>query len=164
MKKDGKKEVEELKQKVQELEEKYKRALADYQNLEKRVLEDRKQWIIMANKDLILKILPAIDTLTMASKHNQDEGLVLSLKQLLDILKSEGLEKIETTGEKFNPQTMECMETDEGEEGKVLEEIRVGYLLNGNLLRPALVKVGKQKVEKEEEELIGKELLKGDYM
>lgn len=164
MKKDGKKEVEELKQKVQELEEKYKRALADYQNLERRVLEEKKEWIRMANKELILRLLPVLDTLMLAGIHVQDEGLKLSIQQFLDVLKNEGAERVETRGERFNPETMECVETGKGEEGKVLEEIRAGYLLYGRTLRVALVRVGKEKIEKREEEEAKEELQKGDYM
>lgn len=164
MKKNGKKEVEELKQKVQELEEKYKRALADYQNLEKRVEKEKKEWIISANKDIILRLLPVLDTLMLASIHVQDEGLKLNIQQFLDVLKNEGVERVETRGENFNPETMECVETGEGEESKVLEEIRAGYLLHGRTLRVALVKVGKEKIEKREEEEAKEQLQKGDYM
>lgn len=138
------KKPDELKQKFDECEDKYKRALADYQNLEKRSAEERKEWIRIANKELILRILPVLDTLIMANEHIKDQGLVLSIRQFLDILKNEGVEKIETTGKVFNLETMEVVETQEGEEGKVLAEVRAGYLLNGKSLRPALVKVGRK--------------------
>lgn len=158
------KEIEELKQKIEELENKYKRVLADYQNLEKRVAQEKKEWIHMANKELILRLLPVLDTLMLASIHVQDEGLRLSIQQFLDVLKNEGVERIETRDERFNPETMECVETGKGEEGKILEEIRAGYLLHGRTLRVALVKVGKEKIEKREEEEAKEELQKGDYM
>src|SRR5487761_1077324 len=78
-KKDGK--VEKLEQQCSDLENKYRRALADYQNLEKRVREERINWAQAANKDLLLRILPILDTLMMASAHSQDEGLKISIKQ-----------------------------------------------------------------------------------
>ena len=138
-------EVEALKATVEEVDNKYKRALADYQNLEKRVREERGEWIVKANRDLLLHLLPILDTLMLVAKHIkvEDQGLTLSISQFLDILKAEGVEKIETIGKKFDPSIMQCVETVSGEEGKVLEDVRSGYSLNGNVLRPALVKVGK---------------------
>lgn len=164
MKKDGKKEVEELKQKVQELEEKYKRALADYQNLEKRVAEERKKWIRTASKELILRLLPVLDTLELGAKHIQDEGLRLSVKQFLDVLKNEGVERIETKGRDFDPNTMECIDTVPGEENKIIQEIRAGFTLFGNVLRSVQVKVGKQNGEEKAREVAKEELQKADYM
>jgi molecular chaperone GrpE len=134
---------------VQELasqfEEKYKRAIADYQNLQKRVSEEKKDWIISANKELLLRMLPVLDTLILANKHVQNDGLSVTIQQFLDVLKAEGVTKIKTEGEAFNPHTMECIATSEGEEDTVLEEIRAGYLINDKILRPAQVAVGKKK-------------------
>lgn len=160
------KEVEELKKRIEELENNWKRALADYQNLEKRVAEERKEWMLKANKELLLHLLPVLDTLMQAAKHSKDEGLTLSVKQFLDTLKQEGLERIGTVGKIFDPELMECVDTGEGEEGKVLEEVRTGYkyITNGTILRTSLVKVGKKIQEKQEEEKAKKELQKGDYM
>jgi molecular chaperone GrpE len=140
-------EVELLKTKAEELEDKYKRALADYQNLEKRAAEERREWILKANKDLLLHLLPVLDTLILAEKHikTQNQELALSLKQFLDILKGEGVTRIDAVGKSFDPHFMECVETIEGEEGKVVEELRSGYMFYDKVLRPVLVKVGKTK-------------------
>lgn len=138
------KEVEVLKEKVEESEGKYKRALADYQNLQRRVQEDRIHWMQSANKDLLLRLLPVLDTLMLASKHIQDQGLTVSINQFLDTLKAEGVTKVETVGKDFDPQEMEAIAIEEGEDGKVLEEMRAGYLLHEKLLRAAHVKVGKK--------------------
>lgn len=139
-------EMEELKKKAEELEDKYKRALADYQNLEKRVREEKSQWIMGSNKELILHFLPILDTLMLTEKHIKikDEGLSLSIQQFLGILKTEGVEKIDSLGKNYDPTLMQCLETITGEDGKVLEDVRTGYLLHGNVLRPSLVKVGKK--------------------
>ncbi len=136
-------EIESLKTRVIELESHYKRALADYQNLQRRVEEERINWIQSANKELLLKILPILDTLMLAHKHLKDKGLELSIQQFLDILEKEGVAKIETAGKEFNPHTMECVEIIEGDNNKVLEEARVGYMLYDKVIRPAQVKVGK---------------------
>lgn len=140
----SKNEIEELTKKIEELDNKYKRALADYLNLEKRVAQEQRDWIVKANRQLIIRLLPILDTLILAGEHVQDESLPLSIKQFLDILKSEGVQRIETIGQEFNPKTMQCVETVEGEEGKVMSEIRAGFLMQDEVLRAALVRVGKK--------------------
>jgi len=126
---------------LENLENLLKRALADYQNLEKRGNEEKSEWIKMANRDLLFKLLPVFDTLNLAQKHIQDEGLILSIKQFEDVLKSVGVEKINTQDQAFDPSTMEVVEKI-GEGEKVIEEIRAGFKLFDKVLRPALVKVG----------------------
>lgn len=137
-----KKHDEKKDQKVQELENQVKRTLADYQNLEKRVADEKGEWVKIANKDLLLKLLPILDTLNLAQKHIQDEGLNLSVKQFLDVLESVGVKKIDTQNQTFDPSTMEVVQkTGDGE--KIVEEIRAGYTLFEKVLRPAQVIVGK---------------------
>lgn len=135
------------KKQLEELTKKWQRALADYQNLEKRAGLEKEEFAKFANAQLILKILPGLDSLEKAGKHLKDEGLKLALKQLTDELASSGLEKMETLGQDFDPETMECLEVTEGEEGKVLDEIRPGYKLNNRVLRVAQIRVGKTKGE-----------------
>ena len=126
---------------LENLENSLKRALADYQNLEKRVGEEKSEWIKMANRDLLFKLLPVFDTLNLAQKHIQDEGLILSIKQFMDVLRSVGVEKINTQDQTFDPSSMEAVEkTGEGE--KVIDEVRAGFTLFGKVIRPVLVKVG----------------------
>ena len=132
------------KQEIENLENQLKRSLADYQNLEKRVAEERVGWIKSANKDLILKLLSVLDNLYLANKHlNNDEGLRLSIQKFHGILAQEGLEDFNTLGMSFDPSIMEAMGVKEGEDGRVLEEVRPGYKLHGKILRPAQVIVGK---------------------
>lgn len=137
-------EIDNLKQKLEDAENNYKRALADYQNLQKRVLEERKDLILAANRDLLLRILSVLDTLKLANQHVENEGLKVSINQFEDTLKSEGVSKIETKDAEFDPNLMECVVTDQGQENKVLDELRAGYVLNDKVLRPAQVKVGKE--------------------
>ena len=133
----------ELKTKVEESENKYKRALADYQNLEKRIREEKGSWIISANRQLLLKLLPILDTLMLACKHSQDQSLQISVNQFLDVLKSEGVTRIETKDKDFDPRLMEAIQTVEGQDNKVIEEIRAGFMLGDQVLRAAQVTVGK---------------------
>src|SRR3990167_11348017 len=135
--------TEELTKKSKDLENHLKRVLADYQNLERRVSEGRQELIKAANRGLILRLLPALDTLVIAQKHTNDEGLKLSIQQLFSILEKEGVKKIETLEKNFDPKYMECVATSEGQEGKVIEELKPGYMLNDSSLRAAQVSVGK---------------------
>lgn len=133
-----------IEKQLEEAEQKYKRALADYQNLEKRNREERGEWVRSANREMLLRVLPVLDTLMLAKMHDDNPTLAVSAGQFLDVLKSEGVEKIDTNGKTFDPHLMECLEkVDEGD--TVLEEVRAGYMLFDKLLRPAQVKVGKKK-------------------
>ena len=146
MKKDKNKKHEEIKEEnneLENLENQLKRALADYQNLEKRIAEEKASWIKLANKTLLLKLLPGLDSLLLAQKHTEDEGIKLSVKHFLDILEGEGVLRIEALDKDFDPNLMEAVSTASGQEGKVVEEVRSGYTLNGQILRPAQVVVGK---------------------
>jgi molecular chaperone GrpE len=129
---------------LENLENQLKRTLADYQNLEKRIAGEKQDWIKLANKDLLLRLLPGLDSLMLAEKHTEDEGVKISIKHFLDIFAEVGVKKIETVGEGFNPEVMEAVGTAEGEDNKVLEEVRTGFMLFDNILRPAQVVVGRQ--------------------
>lgn len=137
-------EVNEWQEKYEETENKYKRALADYQNLEKRVRDERIGLIQGANKELLLRLLPVLDTLFLASQHSSDQSLNISIQLFLDTLKGEGVQKIETNNKEFDPSLMEAVGTEKGKENVVIHEIRLGYMLNEKLLRPAQVIVGKE--------------------
>lgn len=130
---------------INEFEEKYKRALADYQNLEKRTAGEKIQWIKIANKNLVLKLLPVLDTLMLACQNIKDKGLDIAISQFIDVLEQEGVHRIETAGKMFDPKTMEAVETVEGKEGIVIEEMRPGYMFDDIVIRAAMVKVGKEK-------------------
>ncbi len=131
---------------IKNIENQLKRALADYQNLEKRIVVEKSVWIKIANKDLLLKILPVLDDLFLAQKHLNDDGLGLTIQKFIEILKQEGVTLMQPLkGAKFDPKLMEALGTVEGEEGRVIEEVRAGYALFDTILRPAQVVVGSAK-------------------
>ena len=138
-------EVKQLKSRNEDLENQLKRAIADYRNLEKRFEDEKSATIKFANRDLLMRIIPAFDTLFLAEKYVTDEGIKITIKHLQESLREQGVEKIQTEDQIFNPETMEAVTTGDGEENKVLEELRPGYTLNSKLIRPAQVKVGKAK-------------------
>ncbi len=132
------------KKKLESAEEKYKRALADYQNLVRRTGEQKIEWARSSNRDLLLKLLPVLDTLMLAQKHIQDKGLEISVNQFLKLLEEEGVTRIKTIGEEYNPHVMEAVGTLKGENNKVIEEARAGFMLYDAVLRSAQVLVGKE--------------------
>lgn len=127
---------------AKQFESQAKRLAADYQNLQRRVQEEKGNWIKSANKDLILKFIPVLDTLFLAQKHLQDKGLELAIDQFIQLLEQEGVKRIETIGKDFDPTLMEAVSTMEGKKGKVLEEARSGYMLYDVIIRTAQVIVG----------------------
>ena len=133
-----------LKTEIEDLTHKWKRALADYQNLERRIAAEKEDFVKFSSSSLISKILPALDSLEKAQKYLNDEGLDLALKQLRQVLEEEGLERMEVLGRQFDPVEMECCELCQGDEEKVIEEVQPGYRLGGKVLRCAQVKVGQE--------------------
>lgn len=132
-----------LKDELEASDAKYKRAIADYQNLEKRVRDERGEYTLRANEQMLVRIIPILDTLMLAAKHDENPTLAISISQFLDVLKSEGVTKIETENKSFDPNLMEVIEKVEDGD-MVVEEVRPGYMLYDKLLRPAQVKVGKK--------------------
>lgn len=131
-------ETEELKQKAEEYLNGWKRERADFLNYKKDEMERIGQLVKYANEEIILKLLPVLDNIRLAANHIKDEGLSQIKKQLSDFLQKEGIEEIKTTGEKFNPNTMEAVE---GEGDTVSEELQRGYTMYGKIIRVAKVKV-----------------------
>jgi molecular chaperone GrpE len=136
---------QEIDTRIEDLENQLKRSVADYRNLEKRVEEEKREVIKFANRELLLQLLPAFETLIIAEKYVEDEGLKLTIKRVIDVLRSVGVERIETIGKEYNAEQMEVIDIVEGEENKVLEETRPGFRYNDKTLVPAQVKVGKSK-------------------
>lgn len=129
----------------------YQRLAADFENYKRRTrqeLADRTQY---ANEELLRRLLPILDNLRRALDHapegidpNWFEGIKLVARQFEEVLQAQGLSTIPAVGEKFDPTQHEAIareETDEHEEGTVVEEMQPGYRLHNRVLRPTLVKV-----------------------
>ncbi len=140
-----KKQLEELKKNAEEFKNKYLRALADYQNLEKRVIEEKKDIISLANKNLILKLLPFLDTLDKAEIFVKDQGLKMAKEQIWQVLKEYSLKEIDVLDKPFDPNIAEAVDIVSGEKDNwVVEVLRKGYKLADKILRVAQVKVSKK--------------------
>lgn len=134
---------------VDELKTKFLRVLADYQNLEKRSIEEKARIIQFANKEFILKLLVFLDDLNRAELFLKDESLILIKKSFEKMLEQEGLKEIEVLHKAFDPYTAEVIDMVEGEnDDMVVGVLRKGYTLHGTLLRPAQVRVSKKAEKK----------------
>ncbi|MDO8618477.1 MAG: nucleotide exchange factor GrpE [Candidatus Daviesbacteria bacterium] len=151
----------ELEAKIADLDNQLKRAVADYQNLEKRVSEGRSELTAWGVNALLTKMLPVLDHLEQALGGMSEEekqsgwarGVELAVKELQSVLLSEGLEQIAADGQ-FDPNLHEAVDVQEmpptpegfGEpkENMILKMTRKGYNLNGKVLRPAQVVVGRK--------------------
>lgn len=137
---------EALQKQIEEWKGKYLRALADYQNLEKRTSEEKAEIRAYAAESVLRKLLPVVDTFERAQAHLKDPGLSLALKELEAFFASVGVKKFEVVGKLFDPNFMECIEVVDGEDNTVMEETLPGYTLHGKVIRVAQVKVGKKGV------------------
>ena len=135
------------------------RMKADFDNFRKRQVRERAEWIIRANEDLFLEMLPVIDHYEMGLKSAEDhqidcsvtEGFKLVYDQILDVLKKFNVTPIEAVGQTFDPHHHEAlthMPSDKPAE-TVIEEVRRGYLLGDKLLRAAQVVVSSGLPEEE---------------
>jgi molecular chaperone GrpE len=124
-----------------EFQEKLARQQADFDNYRKRMEKEKQETIANANANLISDLLPTLDHFELSLKHNKDKGVQMIYDELNEILKNNGVKIINTKGI-FNPRIHEAVVSVNGEEdGKILEEIQKGYLLNEKLLRASKVKV-----------------------
>ncbi len=131
-----------LENQIASLEENLKRALADYQNLERRVLNERADLVKYANQELLKKIIPSFDNLYLAEKYIKDEGVKLTIQKLTENLGEVGVKRIDVVGKEFDPVKMECVEVVDGDKDIVVEETTPGFMLFDKVIRPAAVKVG----------------------
>ena len=144
--------VEDLQAQVDEYLDKYRRTLAEFSNYRKRQDRERQQQAWRIQADVIRTLLPALDDFRLALEHVPDrdadspwvQGIALIEQKLFGVLQQFDVTPIEAQGEPFDPNVHEAMlqeHSDEYPEGAVMEEIRKGYLMNGQVLRPTVVKV-----------------------
>jgi molecular chaperone GrpE len=147
-------EIEKLKQQVDELNDRYLRQVAEFENFKRRNARERIELIQTAGKEVITDLLDVVDDSERAQKQmetTQDvqqirEGVQLVFTKLRNTLASKGLKPIESLNKDFNVDLHEAVtEIDAGEEmkGKVVAEIQKGYYLNDKIIRFAKVVVGK---------------------
>lgn len=132
----------------------WQRAKADLINAKKDFESQKKNLLDFANSDLILQIIPVLDSFEMALNHKQEDeffkqwlqGFSYIYNQLLSVLESNGIKQINPLNEIFNPEfhtALEIIKVDDiNQENIILEVVQKGYLLKGKIIREAKVKVG----------------------
>lgn len=145
-------ELDKARREASEMKSRYLRSVADMENFRKRVAREKQDTIRSAAANVVENLLPVLDNMKLglqaAENHPEakdvTEGFKMVDTQLRKILGEEGLEEIKPDGEKFDPNTHECLShqpSQEVPEDHVIETVRSGYRLNDRLLRPANVVV-----------------------
>ena len=153
---DAQREIDALKKERDGLYDRLLRKQAEFENYKKRMDREKSEFMQFASADLMKEVLNALDSFELALKNAATKsdaqsmlrGFELIYKQLQDTLTRFGLKPIEAKGKAFDPnfhQAVSTQPTNEIEENTVIEEMRKGYLLNGRLLRPAMVSVAAKK-------------------
>lgn len=145
---------EELEMQVAALTEALQRERADAMNFRRRAEEEKLRMGNVHKAQLLKELLPAFDNLELALKHTPKDlkdhpyakGVGSVTKQFNEALKSLGLEKIATVGEEFDPHLHEAVQIEDGEGDKeiIIEELQTGWKLGDEVIRHAIVKVGRQ--------------------
>lgn len=141
-----------LEKKLKEMEDKYLRTYADFENYRKRVSKEKEEIVLMTSENLLKELLEVKDHLELALSHSKEapeakglrEGVDLTLKQLGKFLEKFGVTEIEPLGEKFDPAFHEAIHEEvslEYQPGMIVHVYQKGYLFHGRLLRAARVTV-----------------------
>lgn len=147
--------------------EKYVRLSADFENFRKRTEREKAAFLAYGKKDFVEKLLPAYEVMLREQKQIQQikaeaagaeqvkslrDGLNMVLGELAKAFKSEGVEKMDVVGKPYDPQMAEAIAVIPAkaeQDGMVLEEVQMGFCMDGKVLRPARVVVGKGPAEQE---------------
>ena len=144
--------IAELEGQIEEYRNRLLRSQADFDNFRRRTQREKEELAKYASMELITRLLPVLDNFERAIGAARSSGDFESLakgvemihRQMLQVLEQEGLKPMETVGQPFNPEFHEAVmrvESDEHEEGTVVEELQRGYILKDRVIRPAMVKV-----------------------
>jgi len=144
--------LEEKSKKADEYYGHYVRARADLDNMRKRIERDKADFVKYANERLLSEVIPILDNFERAfaaaekvpATHNFAVGVEMILKQLREALARYGVEELNPAGEPFDPtkhEAAETIETTAHPDHTVVEVLQRGYVLNGRVVQPAVVRV-----------------------
>ncbi len=142
-------ELTKIKQELEDITDRYKRVLAEFENHKKRSIKERENLYNSILSDIVEGMLPILDNLENAVKvETKDEeykkGIELVLKQFKDTLKSKGVEEIKALGETFDPELHEAVSSiqdDTKGEKEIVQEYRKGYKIGTKIIRHSMVVV-----------------------
>lgn len=131
----------------EELQTKYMRLAADFQNFKRRVDKEKNDIYAYANEKIMVELLNVIDNFDRALAVDSvdtgmKEGMEMILKQLIDVLGKSGLEEINAQNQDFDPNYHHAVQTVKNEDcgsGQIAAVLQKGYMLNKKVIRPAMV-------------------------
>ena len=141
--------IDQKQHELDELNDRYKRVLAEFENYKKRSSKERETLYNSILGDVVGVFLPVVDNLENALKAETKDseykkGIELVLKQFKDILKSKGVEEISGVGETFDPSQHEAVSSiQDPEKGvqEIVQEYRKGYKIGSKVIRHSMVVV-----------------------
>lgn len=144
--------VDKLEEELKQSEDKYLRLYAEFENFKRRKNKEIETNNIYKSQKVITEILPSLDNLERALQVESDneeiksllKGVEMVYEGLLNVLKTEGVELIETENAQFDPNYHHAVmqeEDSEKESGAILDTFQKGYKLKDRVIRPAMVKV-----------------------
>ncbi|MFA6550989.1 MAG: nucleotide exchange factor GrpE [Patescibacteria group bacterium] len=152
--KDEENKLEDTNEVIKDLDYKWKRALADYQNLQKETAKEKAEFVKFANGAILMEILPVYENLRTSLEHADEDnhdawlkGIKHVIKQFESILKDNGVEIIDPLGLEFNPSEHEAMESsfvetaEDKRIGKIAKVMKIGYKLHGKVIQATKVVV-----------------------
>lgn len=142
-----------LREEVEQLRAQYQRAMADYQNLQRRSREERLEVGQFAIAEVVRGFLPVLDDLQRAIEAAEAdeagsgdaawlEGIRLVAQKFQGALEQHGIQEIHALGQPFDPTKHEAVGSAPGPEGQVVHLLQRGYVLRERVVRPAMVMVG----------------------
>lgn len=132
---------------VDEYKNKYLRALADYQNLEKRIETIKIDVQQKTRNDIVSRFLSVLDHLEKAEAFMQDDGLKMIANEIRSVITDVGLEELDLVGKEYDPYTAEAIDVVQGEHDNIVVDIlRKGYKIGDRIIRPAQVRVSKAQI------------------
>ncbi len=152
------KDKEELLEEISRLNSKLEDVRAEFSNFKQRTIKEKEKLSLFVEADLLKEIINIVDifdyakkTFSRGSNHTVEEyqkGFELLYREFLVLLNKLGLEKIESIGRKFDPNfhhVVSVVESENGEDNVIIDEIKSGYVYKGIVIRPSMVKVSKNK-------------------
>ena len=156
-------ETQKLRDEAQQAKDQYLRTLAEFENTRKRLQREKEEFVKFAAESMVRELLPIVDSLDQAlvavDKQADPQAIIkgvhLIYRQLLGLLDKEGVKRIPTVGESFDPHKHEAVghvaAADGQADSTIVEEVQVGYTMNGKVIRPALVKIAAADIQKSED-------------
>lgn len=142
--------LDELQQQLDEKDKRYVRLQADFENFRRRSGKEREELSAVITQEILKDMLPILDNFerAMAAETKDAEafqkGVEMIFTQFQEVLKKDGLEKIETEGQKFDPnfhQAVMRVQNPELEDDTIAQELQKGYIVKGKVIRPSMVQV-----------------------